>query len=244
MISENWFETWFDTPYYHQLYRNRDEDEAREFIRNLLNFIKLKEGSKVLDLACGKGRHALQLCEAGFIVTGSDLSQNSIHRASELAKENLRFVVQDMRETMKNERYDAVLNLFTSFGYFDDTSENQKVIASVYEMLENKGLFIIDFMNVSKVLANLVKQEEKIVDGITFHIERKADTKHIYKFIRFHDNGQDHEYMERVQALTKEDFKALLKNKSFEILHTFGNYKLELFDESTSDRLILIAQKQ
>ena len=114
-VSENWFESWFDTEYYHILYKERNDEEAQLLMDNLTHYLNLPEDAKILDLACGKGRHAIYLNSLGFDVTGADLSENSIKEASEFANEKLHFKVHDMRETC-NEKYDAIFNLFTSFG--------------------------------------------------------------------------------------------------------------------------------
>src|SRR6478736_3856513 len=76
--NQNWFASWFDTPYYHILYKDRDEEEAEFFMDNLVHYLNLPEEAKILDLACGKGRHAFHLIQLGFDVTGADLSVNSI----------------------------------------------------------------------------------------------------------------------------------------------------------------------
>ena len=244
MKKEEWFADWFDTSYYHTLYRNRDEHEAARFLGNLTENLQLSQGAKLLDLACGKGRHSITLNQLGFTVLGADLSPNSISIASKSAKEGLTFTVQDMREPILGFQCDAVLNLFTSFGYFDDLSDNDKVIGSVRSMLKENGIFVIDFMNAERTIHNLVKEETKTVDGIDFQITRRYDGEHIFKDIRFHDNGQDFHFTERVQALTLDHFETLLKNNNFEILRTFGDFDLQLFDPQTSDRLIIVSQKR
>src|SRR5690606_34846729 len=99
------------------LYQNRDEEEAAIFIEKLIAVTELKKGAKILDLACGKGRHSIQLNKLGFNVIGIDLSVNSIARAKKYENETLRFAVQDMREAIAGEKFDAIFNLFTSFGY-------------------------------------------------------------------------------------------------------------------------------
>jgi cyclopropane fatty-acyl-phospholipid synthase-like methyltransferase len=244
MVSKEWFEEWFDTTYYHTLYKNRNDEEAAEFIRNLITFLDLEKDSNVLDLACGKGRHSVTLNELGFEVLGVDLSSNSIQLAKEHTNNSLHFAVHDMREILHEEKkFKVVFNLFTSFGYFDSITENQKIIQSVYEMLDDKGYFVIDFMNATKVIEHLVEKENKIVDGITFDLERKYDGQHIFKDIRFEDEGQNFHFTERVQALKEADFIQLLTANKFDIIRTFGDFSLNKFDEKTSDRLIIIAKK-
>ncbi|MBL1281171.1 MAG: class I SAM-dependent methyltransferase [Fluviicola sp.] len=241
-MTKEWFATWFDSPYYHLLYNNRDENEARKFIENLVEHLVLPQNSDVLDLACGKGRHAKMLNENGFNVLGVDLSPNSITSALELKTNGLDFQVHDMREVIENRKFDAVFNLFTSFGYFDDESENLKMLNAIHTMLNNEGILVIDFMNASKVIENLVSEEAKIVEDVEFKISRRFDEKHIFKDIRFKDGENSMHYTERVQVIKLNDFEKLLSLSNFEILSRFGDFELNDFDEKSSDRLIIIAQ--
>lgn len=243
MKSENWFASWFDTTYYHTLYKHRDDEEARFFIRNLFENLSLKKDSKLLDLACGKGRHSQIMHESGHTVTGADLSRNSIDYAKQFDSSGLEFICHDMREVIPDRQFDVVFNLFTSFGYFDETSDNLRVISAIHEMLNPKGIFVLDFMNVHKVLDHLIEEEIKEIDGIEFHLTRRFNGKHIFKEIRFEDQGEQYFFTERVQALSKSDFEHLLTENNFEILRTFGGFGLESFEEKTSDRLIIIAKK-
>ena len=243
MASNNeWFSDWFDTSYYHILYKNRDEKEAKFFIENLCNFLAIKPNSSLLDLACGKGRHSITLNELGHKVLGVDLSQNSISVAKQQERRGLHFEVHDMRKIIPGLSFDVIFNLFTSFGYFDSSVENKKVIFSVANMLYAKGIFVIDFLNADKVVANLVSEEEKMIDGIQFLIKRIVEGEHIYKKITVIDKNETKNYVERVQLLRLGDFEKLL-SPEFKILHTFGNFDLQKFDATSSDRLIIIAEK-
>lgn len=243
MEEKEWFANWFDSPYYHKLYQNRDEEEASRFIDCLLNRLQLKKEAHVLDLACGKGRHALMLHQHGLKVLGVDLSPNSIEHARKYQQATLSFQVHDMRQPLVGEHFDAVFNLFTSFGYFDDSKENELVMKAVHQVLEPNGLFVIDFMNAQRVVSQLIKEEYKLVDGIPFHLQRKFDGKHIYKEIHISDGDVQLSFQERVQFLVLEDFKHLLSGSGFVLKEVYGDYSLTSFDADYSDRLILIAQK-
>jgi len=238
----DWFENWFDSEYYHILYKNRDDNEAQLFLDNLLSKTELPEGASILDLACGKGRHAKYLASKGYFVTGTDLSANSIDTANESSSDHLSFEVHDMRSPM-NMEFDAVFNLFTSIGYFNNLEDNKAVFAAINSMLKQDGLFVIDFMNVNKVESNLVEHELKEVDGITFRINRKIEDGKILKSIRFEDKGKSHHFEEKVQALTREDFIGLIESSGLGKLFFFGDYFLNEFDPQESDRLIIIGSK-
>lgn len=239
LAEKKWFSSWFDTPYYHILYKNRGDEEAKEFVQNLVKFLKLPKGATILDLACGKGRHSVYLNKLGFDVTGVDLSGNSIAYAKQFENEHLRFRTHCMCKPV-GEKFDAVFNLFTSLGYFDDERENRESIMAIKEEIKEGGWGVIDFMNVKKVVDNLVPSEVKTVKGIDFHITRRVEDGFILKDIEFEDEGEDYAYTEKVKALTLEKFLYYFKIAGIELMHTFGNYHLEAYDESKSDRLILV----
>src|SRR5690554_4174616 len=203
---KNWYTKWFDTAYYHILYKDRDYKEAGLFIDNITSYLNLPENAKVLDLACGKGRHSIYLSKLGYDVTGADLSENSINEAKKHQKDNLHFVVHDMREPF-DEKFDAVFNLFTSFGYFEKDQDNILTLTAIKKSLSEYGFAVLDFMNVEKVISNLVSSEIKTVEGIDFHIQRRFENGYIYKDILFEDKGQKFEFTERVKAFTLEDFE-------------------------------------
>jgi len=151
-----------------------------------------------------------------------------------------------MRQTMATPPFDAVFNLFTSFGYFDTLAENQAVCKAVADMLHPEGLLVIDFLNATKVCANLKPTESIEREGVRFDIKRWHDQKHIFKQIEVSATTEQHSkdiFTERVQALSLHQFEALLY-PYFDIQATFGSYALSAYDEKTSDRLILLAKKK
>ena len=243
MQRKEWFAEWFDTPYYHILYQNRDNHEARVFIKSLVDLLQLPEASSVLDLACGKGRHSITLNEFGYTVLGVDLSAQSIAHANQFSNSSLSFAVQDMREPIQSKRFDAVFNLFTSFGYFSSTHENEKVCQAMAQMLNAGGKLVIDFMNSQKVIQNLVTSELKKVQDIEFDIKRIYSGTHIIKQISFQDKGQKFEFQEQVQAIDLSMFKELLA-PYFTIDSIFGSFELNEYIASESDRLIIIATRK
>ena len=242
MSEKDWFASWFDTSYYHILYDHRNEDEAILFIQKLIEHLKLQSGSHVLDLACGKGRHARTLHTFGLNVLGTDLSPQSIEFAEQFATDGLQFQVQDMRETLPNVCFDAIFNLFTSFGYFDVIEDNRKVIASVHEMLAKQGVFVIDFLNPTLVKNTLVPEEVIEKQGITFHIHRKIEAGFVVKHIDFVDQGKTFHFEEKVQLFGLKDFQQMLEGL-FTIQAVFGDYHLNPYHENESKRLLLIAEK-
>ena len=199
-----------------------------------------KEGE---DLACGKGRHSIFLNKKGIKVTGVDLSEQSILEAQKSENNRLSFFTHDMRIPAWKNHFDFVLNLFTSFGYFENEQDNYKTIANISDALKPNGILVLDFMNATKVVNNLVPKESKTIDGITFNLKRTVIKGFITKTIQFEDAGKQFEYQEKVQALKLADFEKYFKAANLKIVDIFGNYNLDDFDEQNSDRLILIAKK-
>ena len=242
MTKENqtWFQSWFNTPYYHILYKNRDFKEAELFIKNLVRYLNLEPSDdSILDIACGQGRHSIFLNSLGFKVTGIDLSEKSIKRAQENTSDSLNFEVHDMRD-LYNYQFEIVLNLFTSFGYFDDESDNLNVIKTIKSSLKPNGIGVIDFMNSPQVIENLVAHNSYEANDITFNLSRDYTNGFINKNIQVLDNDQTFEYKEMVRAYVFEDFKKMLSIAGLHLLDCFGSYKLNPYNTKTSERLILI----
>ncbi|MEG0762049.1 MAG: class I SAM-dependent methyltransferase, partial [Chryseobacterium sp.] len=170
-----WFESWFDTPYYHILYSNRDYTEAENFITQLTAELQLPKNSEIIDLACGKGRHSVFLNKLGYKVLGLDLSKKSIEHNQQFENENLQFKVHDMRDMVAHSKVDAVFNLFTSFGYFDSQDDDRKVFKSVSDVLKSDGFFVLDYLNENYVRKTIVSDAEIQRGGIDFTISKKIE---------------------------------------------------------------------
>lgn len=239
--KEAWYESWFNTPYYHTLYKHRDYNEAQKFMLNLSEFLNFKKSDLILDLACGRGRHAVYLNSLGFRVIGADLSVNNIAYAKQFENERLSFEVHDMRVPFET-KFDAILNMFTSFGFFEDDKEDIAILKNFKSGLKENGLAVIDFMNCEKVIEQLVPSEDITIDGITFNITRYVKDGFIVKEINFDDQGQHFKYFEKVKNLNFEKINYFLEQVGFKIKHIFGNYHLDNFNEKTSDRLILVLE--
>ncbi len=237
--STKWYASWFDTPYYHILYKERNYTEAQMFMDNLTQYLSLESNNHILDLACGKGRHSIYLNKIGYKVTGIDLSKNSITHASQFANDNLQFKIHDMRQPF-SQQFDAVFNLFTSFGYFEHEKDNLDTIQAIKANLNETGFGVIDFLNADYVISNLVADEQKVVDNITFNIKRYVKDGYIYKDISFEDNGQSFSFSEKVEAITLQDFERYFEQAGIHLLDIFGDYHLKPFNLQTSPRLIMI----
>lgn len=237
-----WYQEWFNSPYYHILYKQRDDKEAQLFIQNFLNTTLIKPQSKILDIACGRGRHAVYLNQQRFDVTGIDLSADSIAFAKQLESDSLHFFEHDMRNPLCSNYFDIALNLFTSFGYFDTHREHLKALKNFKMALKPNGLFVLDYFNTTKIKKQLVPTETKHIEGITFYISKKVEQGKIVKTIQFEDNAHFYTFEEKVSALERNEFEELLQQAGFRIIRLLGSYHLEEYSEQVSDRLIFICQ--
>ena len=243
-----WFETWFDTPYYHILYNDRNYEEAENFINLLVKELQLSPPAKIIDLACGKGRHSIFLNKMGFEVLGVDLSKQSIQHNKEFENPTLKFGVHDMRNPIiplvSAEKVDAVFNLFTSFGYFEDPEDDRKVFKSISESLNDDGFFVLDFLNAKWVEKTLVPTEKFTKGGIDFHIKKKIEDEHVIKDIVFSQNGKEFHFFEKVKLHTLEKIGEYAEEFGFERQAIFGDYFLNAFEDNTSPRCINIFKKK
>jgi len=244
MEKTEWYSDWFDSKYYHILYKNRDHTEAEYFISNLINFLQPDNDAHILDLACGKGRHSKYLNEKGYRVTGLDLSANSIDNALQYENDRLKFAVHDMRTVYSQQEYQYIFNLFTSFGYFNSNVENQKVLYAIEKQLKQDGILVLDYLNADKVISTLKQNEIIELDGIEFVIRREIVENNVVKTISFQAEGKQYNFLERVELLQKNDFINFFNATSLRLIHTFGSYDLHEYLPTKSERLILLAKKE
>ncbi len=243
-MAGEWFANWFDSPYYHILYQSHDDKDARQFIDKLVAPLGLPEGSRVLDLACGKGRHARYLAEKGFDVTGLDISPASIAFARHFEHEKLAFYQHDMRQPFRINYFDAIVNIFTSFGYFDQDADHLRTLRNVQRGLRPGGYFLLDYFNSTWVRNNLTRFEQKTVDGIEFTLSKSIRKGRVYKKVSFQTGGKQFVFRERVRLFTLEEFRQLFEASGLEIRQIYGGYDLSDFEARYSRRLVLMANKR
>jgi len=242
-MPRKWFQNWFNSPYYHILYHQRDDEEAEFFIDNLCSFLKPANNARLLDIACGRGRHSVYLNKKGYDVTGIDLSYANIKFTRQYENDKLHFFVHDMRSLFYINYFDIAFNLFTSFGYFETEKEHINALITFRKSLSKDGTLVLDYFNSKKILLNLTQQEVKHVDGIDFCISKKVVNDKIVKTISFEHKDKDYTFKEEVKAFSQQDFERIFKLSGFSILNCFGGYTLNEFDKTKSDRLIFICKK-
>jgi len=240
----NWIQDWFGSDYYCMLYKHRDAEEAKLFLDNLIALLKLSPGEKILDCGCGRGRHSVYLAKKGFDVTGIDISEKNISEAKKSEKKKLAFYIHDKRNPFRISYYDAALSLFTSFGYFESDDENNKAMQSMTSSLKKGGWLVLDFMNSSKEIKELVPNEKTEYNRIKFEMKRKKHKGCILKEILVNDSGKTFSYFEKVKAYSQKDLENFFIQNGLEVIHLLGDYHLNKFSEAKSERLILIGKKK
>lgn len=242
-MPDKWYQSWFNSPYYHILYSQHNDSEAEFFIDNLCSALQSENIDSILDIACGRGRHSIYLNKKGYDVTGIDLSHSNIMYAKQYENERLHFFEHDMRHLLYINYFDLALNLFTSFGYFESEYEHVKALQSFQKSLKPEGLLVLDYFNSKKILNKLTTKATKVIGDIHFHITKKVENNKIIKTINFTDKDRDYEYKEEVAAFSFADFARLFEKSGFEIVNYYGDYTLSEYEESSSDRLIFICKK-
>lgn len=244
-MAAEWFKDWFNSPYYHQLYFNRDEKEAASFINLLLSHLQPPADSLLIDVACGRGRHAKMLAAGNFDVTAIDLSPESIAFARQFETEKLHFYQHDMRLPFWINYFNYAFNFFTSFGYFRTPREHYNAIRSIAQSLKPGGILVLDFLNVRYAEEHLVHKSEKEIDCVDFYITKWYDETHFYKKIIVEDHTKQVflEFTEKVAKFNLNDFNEMFAFHHLQIQEVFGDYALGSYDIKESPRLIMIAKK-
>ena len=262
---QEWFKKWFNTQEYLDLYKHRDTTDAKKIVTLILKNIRLKKNSKVLDLACGNGRHSVLFAKKGFNVLGIDLSPFLINQAKSKLKadykkhkNNLRFEIRDMRDIHHNNEFDLVVNLFTSFGYFEKNSENVRVVRSISKSLKKSGYFFFDFLNGAYLKRNIVPfnikkarpgRSRKGNQNIIIQV-REIKAGFVKKNIIILKNPENSKYpqiynfYEKIKLYSVNDFRKIFNTNGLKICKIFGDYYGNRYNSLKSERLIILAQKK
>jgi SAM-dependent methyltransferase len=245
MAENEWYKDWFNSEYYHKLYFERDEEEAKNFIERLIKHFLPPVQSRMVDVACGKGRHSKFLASKGFKVTGIDISYDSIQYAKQFETDKLNFYVHDMRLLFWVNYFDFAFNFFTSFGYFKTRREHDDAIRTIAASLKPSGILLIDFMNVHYAEEHLVPVETKKVGDTLYQINRWHDESHFYKKVNVTDPKLDKQlqHIEKVAKFSLGDFTDMVSYQKMQIIEVFGDYHLNPYHISKTPRLIVVAKK-
>jgi len=242
----NWYEEWFNTKEYLEVYKNRDDVEAENLAELILSNIKIESSGKILDMTAGAGRHAINFARRGFNVTAVDLSKNLLKVAKENASVydfNIDFIHSDIRKFETNDKFELVLNLFTSIGYFDSDEENFELLRKAYNFLKPGGYFVLDYFNRNYLENNLVPSSVETINETVINQNRSIRGNRVIKEIEIRKNGNTKKYFESVRMFSFNELKTELEYSGFKINSTFGDLDGKPFVLETSPRVIIIASK-
>ncbi len=254
--NDEWYKSWFSTQDYLDLYKHRDNKDASKIVSLIFSNINLPKGSNVLDLACGNGRHSVLFAEKGMKVTGIDLSEYLISQAhSKLLTDykeyadNLSFEIRDMRDINHENNFDMVVNLFSSYGYFEDDKKNEQVINSIASSLKKDGYFVLDFLNKDYLVNHLVPFDVKRTEGKIIVQVREIKDGFVYKHILIFRNSDDEypglsQFTERIKLYSENDFSQMLNKCGMKVIKMFGDFSGSKYDRNDSERLIIFSQKE
>ena len=245
MSEKDWYKDWFNSPFYHKLYFERDEKEADAFIQKLIDRLQPPAGSRILDVACGRGRHSKILASMNYQVIGIDISYDSIAIAKESETDNLEFYVHDMRLPFWGNYFNYAFNFFTSFGYFKTRREHEDAIRTISRSLKPGGFFVIDYLNTHFIEDRLVHHELRQLNGTGYDIHRWEDPTHFYKKITVNDNSLKEPlvYTEKVAKFSLGDFTDMFSFQGLQVKDVYGDYNFSAYDVRKTPRLIVIAEK-
>lgn len=249
-LKKEWWETTFNNDYlradsYFASYARISREIA--FLLRVFHKIGLKKNAKILDLACGYGAHALALAEYGFNVTGIDFSKNYITRARKNAqnkKIGVSFLEKDIRDISFSRHFDAIISMYTSFGYFTDENDHLKVLKQISQALKPRGALILDLNNIARVLTQMNgngKTAEK--NGCVFvKKELNPATMRWSLDYTWKDRGKLKRSRFRTRIFALAELRRLLEEAGLKIKRVWGFYDGSSY-QFDSRRLIIFAQK-
>ncbi len=247
----DWFEEWFRSDFYLKLYSHRNQQEAESCIDLILRSVGMDSVSvprhTALDLAAGPGRHAIVLAERGFDVTAADLSPTLLSVAEREAREAgvaIRFLRSDMRTIEFRQEFDLVIQLFTSFGYFQERSDDALVLQRVRTALRDRGYYALDLINEHRLRTTLVPENNRTFGELTVREERRIVDGRVEKTITIPHPDGERQFMESVRLYTPETIGGMLREAGLEPIGWFGDYHGKLYDRETSDRMLIISRAQ
>lgn len=238
-----WFNGWFGTRWYAMLYSHRDEEDAAKLVWPVIAKGGLKPGQLVLDMACGRGRHAAIFAQAGMDVTGIDLSPQSIEEAREKVP-GAHFEVFDIRSPHADNRFDAVVCLFNSLGYSPDRADDQRAVNAAAAALKPGGLFVLDLLNADHAVQHIVPCETQDIGDARFHLLRGVEGTNIVKRILVEHHGRTETYVERVHAWALPEVEDLIRLSGLVMEDVTDETCLQSFAPDRSGRIVAWARKK
>ncbi|MDP2920048.1 MAG: methyltransferase domain-containing protein [Dehalococcoidia bacterium] len=221
--------------------------DARTEIDDLIKLVALKSGAHILDLCCGVGRHSLELARRGFKVTGVDITPSYLDIATARAKEEklvIEFVREDMRTFRRPDAFDAIINMFTSFGFFEDIEDDRRVAHNAYASLKRGGRFLIDTQG-KEVLARVFRERDWRQEGEVLWLEERkivGNWERIESLWTLIKDGERYENRIVLRLYCATELVALLKSAGFKKVTVYGDLAGSPYDQNAR-RLVAVAEK-
>ncbi|MDR6884902.1 class I SAM-dependent methyltransferase [Bacillus sp. 3255] len=240
-----WYQESFGNDYL-LVYKHRDMQGAYHEVKKMIDWLDLPQGAEVLDLCCGMGRHSLALADFGYQVTGVDLSEVLLCEAVKLDQDKrVNWLRGDMRNVPIQHEFDAVVNLFTSFGYFDEDEQNERVFHEMNRLLNQGGRFIVDFLNPVYIQKHLVLQSERTEGDLRIREARAIEDGCVRKRIVISQEGlAERNYLEQVKLYDRAAFETMLHRAGLHIDHVYGGYEGQAYEADASSRMIFVGRKE
>jgi len=244
-----WYDEFFDEHYLDYWAQILPPERTDREIAFIVEKLALRPGAAILDLCCGQGRHAIELARLGYRITGLDLTPFLLEageRAAQAAGVDVRFVQGDMRRIPFEGEFDAVINLFTAFGYFDRDEEDEQVLASVEGCLKPGGMFLVDQSHLFRAVREFQPRARREYDDGTVLLEERAFDARTSRFTTHatyvKPDGSRAKRRNQIRCYTCAELTGMLGRAGLDVVQVFGDFDgSELLMESR--RLILIARK-
>jgi len=242
--GKTWFKNWFESEHYLSLYRHRDRNDALKLIELVKHRIPGHCKGKVLDVGCGSGRHSIEFARRGYNVTGYDLSNRLLSVAQAEARGagvDMNLVRGDIRSIPFKAEFDLVMNIFTSWGYFESDSENRLALKNAFLLKKKSGRFLFDFLNAQFLKDNLVPYSDSVIEGTRYMENRRIENNRVIKDIEIEEGENSYSFRESVRLFDAEEILSILDEFGAENLSLYGDYDGNSFNVKESPRFICIA---
>ena len=249
MANDPWYKTLFGEDYLRMYEPVLTPERTQREVDGIINLLALPQGSSILDLCCGHGRHSVALAQRGYQITGQDLSEVFLHEAEKEAMAkgvHVDWVHSDMRHIPFEDTFDAVINIFTAFGYLETQDEDQGVLKQVSKALRPNGLFLLETLQREKFIRHFEPHMiEHHPDGLIVLEERDFDmltSRANVKLTMIYADGERKEYGHAARIYTLTELAQMLSRAGLQVKGYYGAWdKSRLTIDSL--RLLVLAQK-